>query len=148
MKRVFHDGIIDVRRVFLPYIDTIRDRVKIEFIHEEEKDRISLAPADESETYINEKIDSFNQLFDLENRWSGFKEYYFETRSSLYKSLDFSDIDELKEEMRRDLKKAACLAVNRPETYLETKYLEWIYGSQLKAFYSNMVQKDRNTVVI
>ena len=50
--------------------------------------------------------------------------------------------------MRRDLKKAACLAVNRPETYLETKYLEWIYGSQLKAFYSNMVQKDRNTVVI
>ena len=148
MKRVFHDGIIDVRRVFLPYIDTIRDRVKIEFIHEEEKDRISLAPADESETYINEKIDSFNQLFDLENRWSGFMEYYFETRSSLYKSLDFSDIDELKEEMRRDLKKAACLAVNRPETYLETKYLEWIYGSQLKAFYSNMVQKDRNTVVI
>lgn len=61
----------DIRKIFLPYLDVIREQVKIEFTHHEEQDGVKLVPENRKKAYINEKIEAVENIFRLEERWSG-----------------------------------------------------------------------------
>lgn len=64
----FYDGNTDLGTIFLPYLDTVRDKVRIEFTHGMEKDQVRLSPADQREEHIDEKVKAFDKLFSLKDR--------------------------------------------------------------------------------
>lgn len=138
----------DIRKIFLPYLDVIREQVKIEFTHHENQDGVKLVPENRKKAYIEEKIEAVENIFQLEERWSGMLEVYFSALTAEYEAFGATDIDNLKKEMERDLKKAKAKVKVCPNLYIETEYLEWLYQKQLKAFYSNMKQKDDKPVIV
>ena len=150
-KRVrtpFGRGKKDLRRIFLPYIDTVREKVQLTFCHEKEADQVRLRPADPGEPGIEDKIKAFDHLFRLEERWSGLLEYYYVTRQEQYQKLGIRDPEALREQMDGDVYREKAISGHRPEKNLETRYLDWLRHSQLKAFYSNLTQEGREAVIL
>lgn len=131
---------LDAHKIFLPYMDTVRDKVKVEFRHEKEEDRVQFEPADEEEENIDKKIDAFEELFHLEMRWSGQLELFYDTLYKKYETFPYESMEELEREMLRDLRKGKAVLDSRPDQYIETKYMEWVCRSQLRAFYAEMKQ--------
>lgn len=144
----FQRGERDVEKIFLPYLDTVRDKVKLRFRKDADQERVEFCPADEEEPYAQEKIDAFERLFHLQERWSGLLDYYYKTRKQQYESMKLDDLEALREEMEKDLQSGELRMYSRPETYLETHYLEWICRENLKAFYANMKHTGRKPVKI
>ena len=107
-----------------------------------------MVPENRKKAYIEEKIEAVENIFQLEERWSGMLEVYFSALTAEYEAFGATDIDNLKKEMERDLKKAKAKVKVCPNMYIETEYLEWLYQKQLKAFYSNMKQKDDKPVIV
>lgn len=138
----------DIRKNFLPYLDTIRDQVKVEFTHDEEKDEVRLVPEDRKISYIKEKMEAAENIFRLEERWSSLLEVYFSSMVAGYEVVGITDIHALKAEMEHDLRKEKARVRVQPDLYIETEYLEWLCQKQLKAFYSNMKQMDKTPVIV
>ncbi len=136
----------DLRKVFLPYLDVVKQKTKLEFYHEEKQDGLRIRPANVTGPYIVEKIEAFDQLFKLEERWSGMLERYYLALRKDYEGESFVTTDDLKALMRADIKRAKRRCSVRPEQYLETKYQEWISDRQLKAFYSELKHRGRKAV--
>lgn len=135
VRNALPEGARDIRQVFLPYLDTVRKKVKIEFEHKKEEDCLYLKPADPGEPDISLKIESFNRLFSIKERWSGMLECYYVSCYKRYKNFAPADINALKTKMENDLKLAGN---DQPETYLNNQYLEWLCQAQLKALYANI----------
>lgn len=154
-KNHLDEGDANIREIFLPYADTVRDKVKIKFHQETGQDKILLKPADPNEPYIEEKIKTFNYFFELEERWSGMLPRYHQTMSCHYEAQDLnagnmSEEDVLHQKMEDDLRTDKKCIMSVPEDYVKTHYLEWICqnDSQFKAFYSNLAQKGREPVIV
>lgn len=138
----------NIRELFLPYFDTIRDKVQIEFKNEPDRDKVAFVPADPDETGINKKIAAFDQLFSLEERWSGLLPLYYLTRVKEYEKLLPMSMPDLQKEMKRDLRKYESAVEERPERYLESRHWEWLTNTQMKAFYANITQKGCAVVLL
>lgn len=138
----------DIRRIFLPYIDTLKEKTKLEFYHQEKTDGVRMRPADTAEPYISEKIEAFDELFELEERWSGLLETYYHSLRDGYAAANIGTFADLKRTMEADLLRAKVRGKANPQQYLETKYQEWISEKQLKAFYSELKQCGRNAEVL
>lgn len=136
-----YKGDPEIRKIFLPYKDTVRDRTEMEFSHGLRTDRVKLNPANIKETYIDEKIEAFDKIFQLEERWSGLLENKYSVLNSKYRDYNCSDIHEMEERMRQELKDLKKNAGKNPETYLSMKYLEWILSFALKEFYAEIKQE-------
>ena len=56
-----------MKRIFLPYLDTVRDQVRIGFEMDKKagEEKVRLDPVDPKEEHIREKIRAFDHLFDL-----------------------------------------------------------------------------------
>lgn len=146
-KNPLYRGEPEVRKIFLPYLDTVRDRTELEFWHGLETDQVKLSPADQSESYIDEKIEAFDELFQLEKRWSGLLEGWFTSLITEYRELGFSDIQEVETEMRRDLLRMKAAVRKNPERFVEMKYREWILSFALKEFYAEMKREEEESKV-
>lgn len=137
----------DIRNVFLPYLDTVRSKTKLEFYHGEKKDGLRLLPEDADEPFIAEKIKSFNSIFRLENRWSGLLKGYYESLRSDYTVFPPASLEDLESEMKRDIIRGSARCRKRPEQYIEEQYRQWVSKYQLKALYSEITQSGRKAVV-
>lgn len=136
----------DIRKSFLPYVDTVKDKALLEFVHDKERDKVQLKPLDPEETYIEEKLEVFEDLFRLGERWPKSLPRYYQTLRAKFKALSEDALDrpeEMQKEMLRYLKMEQADLENRPENYLEAQYMNWVCGSQWKAFYAEMTQKER-----
>lgn len=146
-KNVLKGG-ADIRRIFLPYIDTLKEKTKLEFYHQEKEDGVRICPVDVAEPYISEKIEAFDYLFELEERWSGMLEAYYHSLRTGYESAHIDTFADLKGMMQTDLVRAKARGNENPQQYLETKYQEWISEKQLKAFYSELKQRGRKAEIL
>ena len=128
------------------YVDTVKDKALLEFVHDKERDKVQLKPLDPEETYIEEKLEVFEDLFRLGERWPKSLPRYYQTLRAKFKALSEDALDrpeEMQKEMLRYLKMEQADLENRPENYLEAQYMNWVCGSQWKAFYAEMTQKER-----
>lgn len=107
-----------------------------------------MRPADTAEPYISEKIEAFDELFELEERWSGLLETYYHSLRDGYAAANIETFADLKRTMETDLLRAKARGKANPQQYLETKYQEWISEKQLKAFYSELKQCGCNAEVL
>lgn len=147
-KKFSDKGNTDIRKIFLPYVDTVRDKVNVHFEHEKDKDTLKFIPADKREPYIEEKIRVFDYYFQLPERWSGSLKRYNITAYRKYKRRNPADKEELRDMIEKDVEDITLNLDIRPEMYLEGRYLEWLGSAQLKAFYSNVKQEGLEAVVV
>ncbi|MCM1253191.1 MAG: hypothetical protein NC321_10250 [Clostridium sp.] len=139
----------DIRHIFLPYVDTVRDKVKIKFKYESGHDSLFFAPADPGEDFIEDKIKTFDYFFELQKRWSEMLECYYQNLAEEFEEPDLYDEAVLGEEalyqkMNADWQKKQRNIMKKPACYVETRYREWMCQKdsvQFKAFYSNLTQK-------
>ena len=135
----------DLSKIFLPYLDTVKDQVQLEFENPKDKDSevVKMLPAEETEPDTGGKIKEFDRLFSLEERWSGQLEGYY---MSLYRWYQYKisekagemSLEQLKENLEADIKRDQVMGPDQPETYLKGEYMKWISGRQLKAFYEEL----------
>lgn len=147
-KKFCDKGRKDVHKVFLPYVDTVRDKVNVNFEHEKEEDVLKFIPANEKEPYIKEKIEIFDYFFELPKRWSQSLERFHTTAYRKYRRRNPDNEDKLRNMIEDDAKEIRLNLDIRPEMYLEGRYLEWLGSAQLKAFYSNVKQEGLEAVVV
>lgn len=149
-KSPFSSGKKELKRIFLPYLDTVRDQVRIGFEMDKKagEEKVRLDPVDPKEEHIREKIRAFDHLFDLKKRWSGQLEGYYMEKMQWYRRKNPETVEALRAEMEEDIERGKSSLNISPRGYLETEYLEWLCSSQLKAFYSNMKQTDRTPVIL
>ena len=149
-KSPFSGGKKELKRIFLPYLDTVRDQVRIGFEMDKKagEEKVRLDPVDPKEEHIREKIRAFDHLFDLKKRWSGQLEGYYMEKMQWYRRKNPETVEALRAEMEEDIERGKSSLNISPRGYLETEYLEWLCSSQLKAFYSNMKQTDRTPVIL
>lgn len=140
-KKPLYRGEPEIRKIFLPYLDLVRDRTKMEFSHGLKTDQVKLSPADNSESYIDEKIEAFDGIFQLEERWSGLLETYYTSWKEECRELGISDIRDLESEMRRDLRKLEAGVRENPALYVQMKYQEWILNVGLKEFWKEIQEE-------
>ena len=146
-KKYSDKGNTDIRKIFLPYSDTVKDKVTIKFEHKMKEDTIDFIPADKNEDYIEDKIETFNYYFNLPQRWSKSLKRYNMTAYRKYKRQNPADKEELKDMIEDDAEDIRMNLDIRPERYLEGQYLEWLGSVQLKAFYSNVKHEGMKAVV-
>lgn len=139
-KRPLYRQELNIRKSFLPYVDTVKDKVRLEFSHEKDKDGIQLKPLDEQEENVEEKLEVFEKLFCLEERWSGLMPSYYDTLRIQFGEQKPDSPEELQRSMKGYLRLQQLGAEGRPERYLEAKYLEWVCNVQLRAFYAELTQ--------
>lgn len=137
----------DLQKLFLPYLDTVRDKVRIEFYDDDHKenDRLRFVPANPRETYIDEKIEVFDHLYELEERWSGLLNGYYDIQYERYRDRNLPDEHALRMEMERDAREAKRIAKKDPREYLKAEYLEWMSKNpnSEKAMVSSVEQEGR-----
>lgn len=147
-KNYSDNGNTDIRKIFLPYSDTVRDKVTVKFEHKIKEDTIDFIPTDKNEDYIEDKIETFNYYFQLPQRWSKSLERYNMTAYRKYKRRNPADKEELKDLIEGDAEDIRLNLNIRPEMYLEGQYLEWLGSAQLRAFYSNVKHEGKKAVVV
>lgn len=147
-KKYSDNGNRNVRKIFLPYVDTVRDRVKLEFEQGKEKDTVKFIPADEKEAFIKEKIEIFDYFFQLPQRWAKSLGRFYATANRRYRKKNPTNEDDLKDMIEDDAEDIRMNLDIRPEMYLEGQYLEWLGSAQLKAFYSNVKHGGLRAVVV
>ena len=78
-KKSFKGKQRNIGSIFLPYLDTVKDQVQLEFENPGNKDSevVSLLPVRDADADTGEKIKEFDRLFSLEERWSGQLEEYY-----------------------------------------------------------------------
>ncbi|MBD5456820.1 MAG: hypothetical protein HDR23_10240 [Lachnospiraceae bacterium] len=147
-KKYSDNGNTDIRKIFLPYADTVKDKVAVKFEHKIKEDTIDFVPADINEDYIEDKIETFNYYFQLPQRWSKSLERYNMTAYRKYKRRNPTNKEKLKHMIEKDAKDIRTDLNIRPEMYLEEQYLEWLGSVQLRAFYSNVKHEGKKAVVV
>ena len=135
----------NVQTTFIPYVDIVREKVHIDITCD---DQVKLRPNDLSDPFIQEKINTLNYLFQLEERWSdllgGYNEYFYDE----FKDSALADIDVMQDEMLQRLQMMKRAQDRRPEEYVKCHYLEWLCASDLEAFHANLIQDDKNSLVV
>ena len=133
----------DIGRIFLPYLDTVKDAVQLKFENPGDKDSevVKMLPKEDAVPETKEKIREFDRLFALEERWSGQLECYY---MSLYRRYQEKcgdgemSLEKLKESLEEDIKRNQIIQNWQPGRYLEGEYMKWIANKQLKAFYEEL----------
>ncbi len=135
----------NIGSIFLPYLDTVKEQVQLEFENPEDKDSevVKLFPAENGASDTGEKIKEFDRLFSLEERWSGqLEEYYMSLYSWYQEKMQEKDegmsLEQLEECLKADIKENRNKQKIMPERYLEGEYMKWILEKQLKAFYTEL----------
>lgn len=158
-KKYSDKQITDIRQIFLPYVDTVRDKIKIKVEHETGCDSICFEPADPNEEYIEKKIETFDYFYNLKERWSGMLESYHQELSNQYKN-EIEDLQDDKgifkdetffRKMNDDLQKKKRSMLEEPACYIKTQYTEWLCqkdSGQFRAFCSNLAQNGREAKII
>ena len=131
--------------IFLPYLDTVKEQVQLEFENPPDADSeiVKLHPVQDGDPNAGEKIKEFNRLFSLEERWSGQLEDYYMNLYLWYqekikeKSGEMS-LEQLREELEADIERNRIMQSVQPGRYLEGEYTKWIARKQLKAFYEEI----------
>ncbi len=131
----------NIGSIFLPYLDTVKEQVQLEFENLQDKDSevVKMLPAGDGTADTEEKIKDFNRLFSLEERWRGQLEecymnlycWYQEKRKEKDKEMS---LEQLEEYLKEDIKRNQDMESVQPERYLEGEYMKWILKKQLKAF--------------
>lgn len=135
----------DIRKVFLPYYDTVRDKIIIEFENKEGRDVVKFRIKEPSEKFITEKIKSFRLFFNLEERWSSSLEKCRNEIVFICLDKNFDNMEEL-EKVLNDYIVARKKFINKyPDKYLMMHYLDYIKRNQLKAMYADLSHKGRET---
>lgn len=135
----------NIASIFLPYLDTVKDQVQLEFENPGNKDSevVSLLPVLEADPDTGEKIKEFDRLFSLEERWSGQLEEYYMSLYSRYQEkikarAGKMSLEQLEEWLKKDIKRNDAMQSVRPGRYLEGEYMKWVMEKQLKAFYAEL----------
>ena len=133
----------DIGRIFLPYLDTVKDAVQLKFENPGDKDSevVKMLPKEDAVPETKEKIREFDRLFALEERWSGQLECYYMSLYQRYQE-KYGDgemsLEKLKEYLEEDIKRNQIIQNWQPGRYLEGEYMKWIANKQLKAFYEEL----------
>lgn len=133
----------DIGRIFLPYLDTVKDAVQLKFENHGDKDSevVKMLPKEDAVPETKEKIREFDRLFALEERWSGQLECYYMSLYQRYQE-KYGDgemsLEKLKEYLEEDIKRNQIIQNWQPGRYLEGEYMKWIANKQLKAFYEEL----------
>lgn len=126
-------------KVFLPYCDTVREHTALDFQWEPnvEEDRVKLRPALGC-TGEKDKVDAFNALFQLEERWSSDLAGVFEQLRYHYarKGLDKVELHQALKAQYQALRQIADAGF--PDKFLEAEYTAWLCEEQLSAFFENL----------
>ena len=131
----------NARMSFLPYVDTVRDRVKLKFSHEDEDDEVDFVPINPAEAYINEKVESLNRLYKLNRRWTGLLEYHNNMLVDELLRDGIEGKDNLKKEISDRLRKMRQRCDKSPGDYLNYQYTQWLYDFRLDALNAELAHK-------
>ncbi len=134
-KDVLKAGSNPLSKVFLPYRDTVKEHARVVFYRKGGSDCVKLLAADGT-AGEQEKIDHFNYLYQLEERWSSDIGGIFEEIRKLYADRNLS-----REELRRKLnEKCADMQTlsEFPDKFIQSKYLSWLCETMFDAFYDSL----------
>lgn len=139
-KDALQKGTKPLSKVFLPYQDTVKEHAAVAFHRTANEDHVKLLSAagapDEQE-----KIDSFDHLYQLEERWSADIEGIFDQLRVFCTSQSSGEEKLPKEEVRRKLleKCEELRALSAfPDRFVEAAYLNWLCGDMFDVFYDNL----------
>lgn len=136
-KNVLSQPTGDISEVFRPYRDTVREQTDIVVDRiPQEKDRVILCPKDKGQPQVQRKIDNFERVFRVQERWTAeLRRYYSELRSR-YVGKAYT-----KEDLRRKLEDYCEEMQNLsdiPQCHIEAIYAKWILDNQFDAFYDSL----------
>ncbi len=135
----------NIGTIFLPYLDTVKEQVQLEFENPKDKDSevVKMLPAEETDLNATEKIKEFDRLFSLEERWSGqleecYMSLYLWYQEKIKERSGEMSLEQLKKDLEADIKQNQVMQTVQPGKYLEGEYMKWILEKQLKAFYEEL----------
>lgn len=126
--------------VFLPYRDTVKDHTAVTFRRSKNTDHIRLLSVS-GDPAEQEKIKNFNDLYQLETRWSADIERIFEQLRTFCASQDPGEKKRPREEVLEKLQKK-CEELQAlsgfPDRHVESAYLHWLCETMFDAFYDSL----------
>lgn len=135
MRDALQQGTKPLDKVFRPYQDTVKEHVKITFCRKRNTDHIKLLAAGGTRTE-QEKIDRFDEQYQLEERWSADIEQIFEQLRKHCANRNLS-----REAVRQKLE-AKCEELRDlsefPDRFVESAYLHWLCGPMFDVFYDSL----------
>lgn len=125
--------------VFLPYQDTVKDHAFVTFHRKANTDRIRLLSAS-GDPAEQEKINNFDYLYQLEERWSADIETIFEQLRAHYAGRNPGEKrpkEEIREKLREKCEELEELS-EFPDRFVESAYLHWLCEAMFDAFYDSL----------
>lgn len=127
-----------LRDVFLPYQDTVKDHTTVTFRRKAGTDHIELRSAS-GDPAEQEKINNFDYLYQLEDRWSADIEGIFKQLRThcTGQNPEKRPKEEVRETLQRKCEELQSLS-DFPDRYVESAYLHWLCETMFDAFYDSL----------
>lgn len=126
--------------VFRPYQDTVKDHAALTFqwVDAKSADQVKLLPA-QGGTGEAEKLEGFDRLFHLEERWTHGLKHLYNCLRRRYSGRGLSK-DELRRKLEEKCQDLQWELDAAPEQFLEAEYTAWLCEERLDDFYKSLQQ--------
>ena len=132
---MLQEGREPLSKVFLPYRDTVKEHAQVVIRRTDGTDCVKLLAADRTAAEQT-RIDHFDRLYHLQERWSSDIGGIFEAFRKIYANRNLSR-KELRRKLGEKCEELQALS-DFPDKFLELTYVNWLCDTMFDAFYDSL----------